>query len=141
MYQMPHDKYLNSINKFCVNLDVFMKQNLNIRKMEEPDVESKIPALSNEKKKIIELESKILEEDLIFAGLEYAMENVEGFLKFFNSNILETNVTVGDWKHDEEIMKEQFEVASQELQLHVRQKSQSITLMDDHARKKHAQNM
>lgn len=141
MYQMPHDKYLNSINKFCVNLDVLMKQNLSIRKVEETDVESNIPALNIEKKKIVELEGKILEEDLILAGLEYAMENIDNFLKFFSSNILETNVTVGDWKNDEEIMKDQFEVASQELQMLVRQNSQSIPLMDEYARKKHAQNM
>lgn len=127
-----------------MNLNAFMRQNLNICKLNEMPHEieqNHIPALIKERNKIMDLEGKLLESDLNVAGIKYAMENVDNYLKFFKPNILETNVTVGDWQHEEEILKEQFDVSLQELQMLIRQQSQSSAILDDFGKKKQAQNM
>jgi hypothetical protein len=121
-----------------------MRQNLNVRKLNEPnsDVDQNhIPALIKERNKIMEFEGRLLESDLNLAGIKHAMEHADDYLKLFKPNILETNVLVGDWQHEQELTKDQFEVSLQELQMLIRQQSQSSAIMDDFGKKKQARNM
>lgn len=141
MYQMPSDTYLTMMNKFCINLNAFMRHNIKVRKVNDFHETDLIPVLTKEKNKIADIEGKLLENDINSAGIKYAMENFDEYLKFFKPNTLETNVIIDDWNNEEQIMKEQFEVMMQELQILVCPNSQSSKILDEYGGKKHAQNV
>lgn len=119
LYQMPVDQCFQKCNEILSLLEIFMRENFNIKRPQDSLLDDGDEALVNTihktKKEIFEVERKKFQEELNVAGMNYIVENIGKHMNSVNfANLDELRAVIDDMLMEKESLEMQLEVQEQE---------------------------
>lgn len=122
---MPLDQYNHKCCQLLGHLDIYMRQNFNIKKstdeIYDEEEDSQVRTLYQTKKQILELEKKKYEEELNVAGINYIVNNIDEYRRKINTDFQDMRSLIDSIEMENENLDAHFSVLQEEAQMLVEQ--------------------